>query len=52
MGVDPNNPNIVYAGGVFPSYAEAGIIKSTDAGNSWTDITIPPGGGCWWMGTT
>ena len=43
--VDPTNPAIAYAGGVFPSYAVAGVIKTTDGGASWTDITIRPGGG-------
>lgn len=45
IGVDPTNENTLYAGGVFPSYAVAGVIKSTDAGNSWTDITIDSFGG-------
>ncbi len=40
VGVDPNNPNTVYAGGVFPTYAVAGVIKSTDGGDSWTDISF------------
>lgn len=44
VGVDPLNPDIVYAGGVFPSYAVAGVIKSTNGGASWTDITVRPGG--------
>jgi len=44
VGVDPANPNVVYAGGVFPSYAVAGVIKTTDGGASWTDITVRPGG--------
>jgi len=29
--IDPNNPNIMYAGGV-----SGGIWKTTDGGNSWT----------------
>lgn len=45
VGVDPTNPNIVYAGGVFPDYAVAGVIKSTNGGTSWTDITRGPSGG-------
>ncbi|MFQ5491524.1 MAG: WD40/YVTN/BNR-like repeat-containing protein [Phycisphaerae bacterium] len=44
VGVDPTNENIVYGGGVFPTFATAGVIKSTDGGNSWTDITIRPTG--------
>ncbi|RMF83258.1 MAG: hypothetical protein D6744_04980, partial [Planctomycetota bacterium] len=45
VGVHPNSEDEVYCGGVFPSYAVAGVIKSTDGGNSWTDITIGAGGG-------
>ncbi|MFQ5495531.1 MAG: WD40/YVTN/BNR-like repeat-containing protein, partial [Phycisphaerae bacterium] len=45
LGVDPANENIVYAGGVFPTFAVAGIIKSTDGGDTWTDITIGAFGG-------
>ncbi len=39
--VHPTNTNICYAGGVFP-YGSGfyGLIKTTDGGNSWTDITI------------
>jgi hypothetical protein len=44
IAVDPANADTVYAGGVFPTYAVAGVIKSTDGGNSWSDITIRPGG--------
>ncbi len=40
VGVDPTDENIVYGGGVFPSYSVAGIIKSGDGGQSWTDITF------------
>ncbi len=45
VGVDPNNANVVYCGGVFPTYAEAGVIKSTNGGQSWADITIGVQGG-------
>ena len=45
VGVDPTDENIVYAGGVFPTYAPAGVIKSTDGGNVWTDITFGVLGG-------
>jgi len=44
VGVDPNDENTVYGGGVFPSYAPAGVIKSTDGGDSWDDITVGFGG--------
>ena len=40
MGVDPTDEDTVYCGGVFPSYAVAGVIKTTNGGNSWNDITI------------
>lgn len=42
--VDPADAATVYCGGVFPSYAVAGIIKSTDGGRNWTDITIDQAG--------
>jgi len=44
--VDPSDPYTIYAGGVWP-YDEntAGLIKSTDGGVTWTDITIGQGGG-------
>lgn len=38
IGVDPRNADVVYGGGVFPTYAVNGIIKSTDGGDSWTEI--------------
>ncbi len=45
VGIDPANENTVYAGGVFPSYAPAGVIKTINGGTSWTDITVGTGGG-------
>ncbi len=39
VAVDPANANIVYAGGVFPTYAEAGVVKTVNGGIAWTDIT-------------
>jgi photosystem II stability/assembly factor-like uncharacterized protein len=44
VAVEPTDENTVYAGGVFPAYAVAGIIKTTNGGASWTDITVRPGG--------
>jgi photosystem II stability/assembly factor-like uncharacterized protein len=41
LGVDPTDENTIYAGGVFPTYAVAGVIKSTDGGDSWVDISCP-----------
>lgn len=40
VAADPINPAVVYAGGVFPSYSPAGIIKSTNSGINWSDITV------------
>ncbi len=45
IAVDPTNENTVYCGGVSPIYAVAGIIKSTDGGASWTEISAGPQGG-------
>ncbi len=45
LGVDPTDPNKVYGGGVFPTYAVAGIVKSTDGGDTWVDITCTGGVG-------
>ena len=39
VGVDPTDEDTVYCGGVFPSYAPAGVIKSTDGGANWTEIS-------------
>ncbi|MBX3365162.1 MAG: hypothetical protein KF866_10380 [Phycisphaeraceae bacterium] len=39
VGVDPTNPNLVLCGGVDPRYAPAGVIRSTNAGNTWTEIS-------------
>jgi photosystem II stability/assembly factor-like uncharacterized protein len=38
---DPNDADICYAGGVFPyQKGFAGVIRSSDTGNNWTDITF------------
>jgi photosystem II stability/assembly factor-like uncharacterized protein len=44
--VDPLNPDICYAGGVFPYDPETdyGLILTTDGGESWTDINIGENG--------
>jgi hypothetical protein len=39
VGVDPSNPNRVFCGGVSPLYATAGVIESTDGGQTWTEIS-------------
>ncbi len=43
LAVDPSDADTVYAGGVFPTYAVAGVIKTTDGGGSWSDVTCPTG---------
>jgi len=43
VAVDPSDADTVYAGGVFPTYAVAGVIKTTDGGSSWNDVTCPTG---------
>ncbi len=45
LGVDPTDEDTLFAGGVFPSYAVAGVIRSTDGGANWTDISVDPFGG-------
>jgi len=43
IGVDPTNSNHLYCGGVRPSSSTlgpfAGVIESTNAGQSWTEIS-------------
>ena len=39
VGVDPTNPNRVFCGGVSPLYATAGVIESTNGGQTWTEIS-------------
>ena len=43
LALDPSNPNVIYAGtgGDFGFYLEAGVIKSTDGGATWTNIAAP-----------
>ena len=39
--IDPTNPAVVYAGGVFPySSSYHGLVMTTDGWNTWSDITI------------
>jgi photosystem II stability/assembly factor-like uncharacterized protein len=43
VSIDPANPNRYLCGGVDPTYAVAGVIESTNAGASWSDITLSGG---------
>ncbi|QOJ00120.1 MAG: hypothetical protein HRU70_06315 [Phycisphaeraceae bacterium] len=39
VAVDPTDENVVYVGGVDPRYATAGVLKSTNGGTTWTEIS-------------
>jgi photosystem II stability/assembly factor-like uncharacterized protein len=39
VGVDPLNENHVFCGGVSPVYQVAGVIETTNGGQSWTEIS-------------
>ncbi len=39
VGVAPSNPNRVFCGGVSPIYATAGVIESTNGGQTWAEIS-------------
>jgi photosystem II stability/assembly factor-like uncharacterized protein len=45
VAVSPTDPNTVYAGGVFPYDVNCpgGVIKSTNGGASWTNVTSAGG---------
>ncbi len=39
--IDPTNPNIVYAGAIgnpFSAHKERGVFKTTDGGDTWTNV--------------
>lgn len=41
LGILPSNENTVFAGGVFPySSATFGVVRTTDGGTTWSDVTI------------
>lgn len=42
VGVDPTNHLRVYCGGVDPRYAVAGVIRSTNGGTTWQEISDGP----------
>ena len=45
VAVDPKNSQVVYAGGVYPyNIFYHGLMKSTNAGRTWSDITIGSSG--------
>jgi len=52
LSLDPNNPNVLYAGfwqvyrtswGMFSGGAGGGLFKSTDGGDTWMELTHNPG---------
>jgi len=53
IAIDPTNTNIIYAGTGEATYSGAsyygrGLLKSTDGGNTWTNITVVEiGAGSW-----
>lgn len=42
VAVDPADENTVFVGGVDPRYAEVGISKTTNGGDSWTEVGDGP----------
>jgi photosystem II stability/assembly factor-like uncharacterized protein len=40
VAIDPANKDIMYLGGVDPRYAPAGVLRTTDGGGWWVDITF------------
>jgi len=47
VAVAPNNPNVVYAGGLNqePNFPDHTVIRSLDGGNSWSVISVGANGG-------
>ncbi len=39
VAVDPTDEDIVFCGGVSPIYANAGIIRSMDGGETWMEVS-------------
>ncbi len=44
VSVDPANANRVFAGGVDPSFSNAGVIRTLNGGDTWTDVSEYAGG--------
>jgi len=44
VSVDPADPETLYLGGVDPRYATAGVIRSINGGDSWTEVSQFSGG--------
>ncbi|MCB9840113.1 MAG: hypothetical protein H6809_00495 [Phycisphaeraceae bacterium] len=42
VGIDPTNPDRMFVGGVDQQYADAGILRSTNAGLSWAEVARGP----------
>jgi len=45
IAVDPSNPNVVYAaasGDISRVVSQRGLYKSTDGGDTWTQVLAPP----------
>jgi len=40
LGIDPNSPNIVYAGFILETAAEFSLYRSTDGGTTWPDSSF------------
>ncbi len=45
LTVSPTDSDLLFAGGVFPTYAPAGAVRSSDGGNGWIDVTVGVLGG-------
>jgi photosystem II stability/assembly factor-like uncharacterized protein len=47
LAVDPSNPQVVYAaatGDIRRSVSQRGLYKTTDGGQTWTQVLAPPNG--------
>ncbi len=55
VAIDPNNPGTLYYGTGelnfnIDGYPGSGMFKSTDGGASWTQMSLPSGGGLYYTG--